>query len=241
MSVSGIARVAASSKKLVAIHQPNYAPWLGYFYKMARADVFIFLDDAQFSRGSYTNRVQIAANGPPRWLTVPVRHAFGASINRIEVASERWAQAHLDTLHNSYAKAAHFRAVWPDILDIYAGLPSGSLADANISLILSLSKRLGIETVTQRASDMGCDSMIADDRLIALCHCSGENVCYLSGKGGSNYQDEQKFKAASIDLIYANFEHPRYPVGEITFVAGLSVFDAVFHLGWSGAAALLKA
>ena len=57
----------------IAIHQPNYLPWLGYFYKIANSDVFVFLDDVQFSKNSYTNRVQVFGKDEKmRWLTVPV-------------------------------------------------------------------------------------------------------------------------------------------------------------------------
>ena len=225
----------------MAIHQPNYAPWLGYFHKMANADLFVFLDDAQFSKGSYTNRVQIAMGGAPRWLTIPVRHAFGAEINRVEVARADWARAHLDVLRASYAKAGHFRDVWPDIAGFYAGLPEISLADVNIALIGALAERLGIKTPTCRASSLGTGAATGDDRLIAICRQLGAPAAYLSGGGGAKYQSEEKFRAASIDLIYANFEHPPYPVGTGQFIPGLSVLDAAFHLGWSGAAGLLKA
>jgi hypothetical protein len=57
---------------LVAIHQPNYFPWLGYLDRMAKADLFVVLDHVQFERRSYQNRIQILLEGEPRWLTVPV-------------------------------------------------------------------------------------------------------------------------------------------------------------------------
>src|SRR5436190_9888435 len=57
---------------LVAIHQPNYFPWLGYLDRMARADLFIVLDHVQFERRNYQNRAPILLEGVERWLTVPV-------------------------------------------------------------------------------------------------------------------------------------------------------------------------
>ncbi len=224
----------------VAIHQPNYAPWLGYFHKMARADVFILLDDAQFSKGSYTNRVQIAGHGEPRWLTVPVRHAFGSTINAISPARADWPRAHLDSLLTAYRETAEFRTVWPEVQAIYDDLPVESLAAANSMLVGRLAKALGIETRTVQASRFDTGAAKGDDRLISLCRQFGDDVVYLSGRGGAKYQDEAKFLAAGIKLEYTDFEQRSYPQGSATFVGGLSVFDAVFHLGWKGAAALVK-
>jgi WbqC-like protein family len=224
----------------VAIHQPNYAPWLGYFHKMARADVFVFLDDAQFSKGSYTNRVQIAGHGASRWLTVPVRHAFGSAINAISPAQADWTRAHLDSLLTAYRGAAEFGAVWPEVQALYGDLPVASLAGANVTLVRRLAKVLGIQTQTVLASSIGAGAAKGDDRLIFLCRQFGDDVVYLSGRGGANYQDEAKFLAAGIKLEYTAFEQRSYPQGSATFVANLSVLDAVFHLGWKGAAALVK-
>ena len=225
---------------LVAIHQPNYAPWLGYFHKLAQVDWLIFLDNAQFSKGSYINRVQIAGAGPVRWLTISVRNAFGAAINGTELARPDWARAHLDTLCNAYRAAACFQHVWPDVEALYRDLPQQSLAQANVALITRMAERLGVTTPTRMASSFDVGAATGDDRLIALCRQFGDDVAYLSGRGGAKYQDEAKFSAADIPLHYTAFEQRSYSQGGSEFVGGLSVLDAVFHLGWKGAAALVK-
>ena len=63
-----------SVTKVVAIHQPNFLPWLGFFAKLARADVFVLLDDAQFQkkRGTGSNRVKLLVAGRAAWVTVPI-------------------------------------------------------------------------------------------------------------------------------------------------------------------------
>jgi hypothetical protein len=98
----------------VAIHQPNYLPWLGYFAKMARASVFVFLDDAQFPKGSYVNRVRVGA-AESTWLTVPVNVTLGESIASTRIARSDWARAHRDRLLQLYRSAAAFKDVWPDV------------------------------------------------------------------------------------------------------------------------------
>lgn len=227
---------------IVAIHQPNYAPWLGYFHKIARADAFVFLDDAQFSKNSYINRVQIDGGGTPRWLTVPVRVTLGDSINRVMPAESEWRRRHLDTLRHYYRAAAHFRPMWAALEEIYAGLPAGDIAASNRALILALADRLALCCRFVLASTISTGGALGDSRLIALVRAvAGEGrAVYLSGRGGASYQDAAKFAEAGIALNYSDFVHPTYAQAGPGFLPGLSVIDALFHTGWDGTARMLR-
>ena len=72
---------------IVAIHQPNYIPWLGFFYKIAKSDIFIFLDDVQYTKNSFINRNKIKTSQGSIWLTLPVRNKgrFGQLIREVEL------------------------------------------------------------------------------------------------------------------------------------------------------------
>lgn len=223
---------------IVAIHQPNYFPWLGYFRKIADADIFIFLDDTQYTKNSYINRVQISAPGGARWLTVPVSYAFGDPINRVRFARGDWRRAHLDKLRGTYASAGAFRQVWGRVDDLYASLPSGDLAAANAAAIVAVAGELGFKCDFRFASALGVEGR-ADGRLVALVGAVAPGSIYLSGSGGAKYQAAETFAAAGVTLRYADFAHPQYDQGRLPFTAGLSVLDAIFRLGWRGAAALI--
>lgn len=224
---------------VVAIHQPNYLPWLGYFHKIALADVFIFLDDAQFSKNSFTNRVQVLGPGGPKWLTVPASVHLGDAINAVRPAAADWPRRHLDTLRNYYGDAAAFREVWPQITEIYASVPNDDLATINRGLVETVSELLGLDCRFVASSTMGFSELSGDDRLVDLVSAAAPGGAYLSGKGGAKYQDPAKFATAGLTLSYTDFEHPTYDQGASTFEAGLSLLDAVFHLGWRRAAGLL--
>lgn len=206
---------------------------------MARADRFVLLDDAQFSKGSYTNRVRILGSAGARWLTQPVSAPLGTPINEVALAVPDWTDRHLDTLRGAYRLASAFASVMPDVEAIYQALPPGQLAEVNRSLILALAERLGIGTSIRRASDIGVESRSGDDRLVAIVRALAPGGAYLSGRGGERYQDPAKFARAGLALIANDFVHPIYAQGCRDFVSGLSVLDAVFHLGWEGAAALI--
>jgi hypothetical protein len=225
---------------VVAIHQPNYLPWLGYFRKIAAADVFVFLDDVQFSKNSYTNRVQILAEGAPRWLTVPISAHLGDPINRVWPARKDWPRAHLDTLYGRYRTAPAFRTVWSTIGTFFESLPDADVATINRHLVAKLAEALGLSCRFVCASTIPTGSATGDDRLVELVASIAQDACYLSGKGGANYQDPEKFSRAGLGFRYLEFVHPRYDqdIGD-NFVQGLSVVDAVFRLGWDRTAALV--
>jgi hypothetical protein len=224
---------------LVAIHQPNYLPWLGYFHKIARADKFVFLDRAQFAKGSYTNRVQIIRDGGARWLTQPIRHRFGQPIADVKFADLAWPSKHLDALRGAYRNAAAFTDVWPDFEDLYTSIPVTGLAAANCHIVKAIAQRLGITTTFETESVLDIDQSGADDRLIALVGASASDASYLSGAGGRKYQDPAKFEAAGIPLVYTDYDHPVYDQGSNPFVPGVSIADALFNLGWASTGALL--
>ncbi len=222
---------------IVAIHQPNYAPWLGYFAKLAHADIFVFLDDAQYSKNSYINRVQIDARGKPRWLTVPVRYQFGDPISHVHAAEVGWRETHLDLLQNYYRDARACGETLRFLRDAFGDLPVDNIALSNQALIEAIAGSLGLRLRFVRSSELVSGAERGDDRLIALLRALGRDVTYLSGKGGANYQNPEKFSTAGIKLIYSDFVHPRYDQGH-DFLPGLSILDALFRLGIERTAAL---
>jgi hypothetical protein len=224
---------------LVAIHQPNYAPWLGYFAKISRADVFVFLDNVQFSKNNYINRVQIDGGGRSRWLTIPVSHRMGDPIDRVRAANLQWPRSHLDCLRSCYSRAAAWREVSPWLEETYLNLPQDNLAASNVALIEALAAQLGLVCRFRCASEFDTGDATSDDRLIAIVKSLGEGASYLSGRGGAKYQDPAKFQSAGVPMVYSDFVHPTYDQRHPRFQPGLSVLDSLFHVGFERAALLV--
>jgi len=220
---------------IVAIHQPNYLPWLGYFFKIARAEAFVFLDDVQFSKGSYTNRVQLLdAGGRLHWLTVPVSVALGDAVAAVRPARPDWPARHWDTIKGFYRQAPAFAAVAPRIRTWFAELDgTAPLSETNQVLIRAIAEALGFGCRFVRSSVLAVPKPAAtDDRLVHLTKALSPSATYLSGKGGAKYQNPEKFAAAGLGFRYSAFSHPRYDQGGDAFVAGLSVLDVLFRFGW---------
>jgi hypothetical protein len=226
---------------LVAIHQPNYLPWLGFFSKMTQADVFIFLDDAQYTKNSYINRTRILCDGVAKWLTIPVRVPLGTSIHSTKPVAADWVDRHLERMSNYYRTAPVRQEALADLATIYAGIETGdSIANINMRLIRALASRLGIATEFRVASQVGISEKRSNERLIALVRSIDSNATYLSGAGASSYQDSKLFEAAGVPIQFTRFSHPVYSQEKQPFVAGLSVMDAVFWHGWQIAAEVLR-
>jgi len=131
---------------VLAAHQPQYLPWLGFFDKLAQADVFVLLDNVQFRKNEWQNRNRIKGPGGAQWITVPVRHRFPQTIAEVElIESQPWRRKHLRALETNYGKAPFFEQTMPLLTDVL-GQPRGHLAGLNIVLIEALADRLGIRT-----------------------------------------------------------------------------------------------
>jgi WbqC-like protein len=213
----------------VAVHQPNYAPWCGYFAKMFAADAFVFLDDAQLPQGrSFVSRVKIAkGQDAEQWLTVPVRKG-AKPIREVEFADEPWAERHRRTLQHAYAKTPHFAEAL-ELVDPLYDAPGTSLAEFNMRLIAAVAKYLGYEGEFHRSSDRPAD-LAADERIAQLVSALGGDV-YVSGAGGQNYQSEAVYAERGIGLEVRVYEPVPYERSGWAWLGGLSVLDALFHLG----------
>ena len=230
----------ATLTSIVAIHQPNYFPWFGYFSKIAQSDVFVFLDDAQFSKNSYINRTRVLIDGKKKWLTIPARFSFGDKICTVEPARSDWVEIHLQTLENYYRTAPCFTDVHPEITGILKDANAENLAEINIRIVKEISDRLGLTATFHRASELDIPKTSSDTRLIEIVHALAPEGVYLSGRGGAIYQSEERFRERGIVLRYNVAVEPPHQQSSTEFVGGLSVLDSIFERGWAATAAAIE-
>tara|TARA_E500000178_G_C17008997_1_gene749600 strand:- start:1513 stop:2217 length:705 start_codon:yes stop_codon:yes gene_type:complete len=219
-------------EKIVSIHQPNYIPWSGYFYKISKSDTFIFLDNVAISKQSYFNRVKINDNNSTCWLTIPLKLKLGMKINQAFSAQIDWKKRHFSKIYNTYKGTKYFREVWRKIEEIYDFKSNICVSEANKFMIVKISKILEYEInfLDSKNIKIKKDS-VADDRLIDLIIAVNGSK-YLSGSGGSKYQNESKFKVNNIDLVYAKNLGKAYIQNAEEFHQGLSIIDIFFRIGF---------
>lgn len=229
--------------KVVAIHQPNFFPWLGYFDKLAKADVFIFLDDVQFSKtgGTWTNRVKLLLSGEAQWVTAAIDRNYSGvrTINEMEFLSlPDWRRKTLATLKMSYARHPYFVEVM-EVIEPLIRNPETKAALYNGEAIRTLARHLRLDETKIQSSSQLEKLGSSNELLVSLTQSVGGAV-YLCGGGADGYQEEALFAQNSVQLVHQKFVHPTYPQKHSRdFVPGLSVIDAAMNLGWSGAGELL--
>jgi hypothetical protein len=222
--------------KVVAIHQPTFFPWLGYFNKIARADLFLVLDNVQFPKkgGTWANRVKLLVNGQAEWVTMPVvRNYHGVrtySEMLIDNASA-WREKLLKTICTNYQRAPFFEVVLA-YLEGLVNNPDVCLTEYNLSAIISLAKALRIDVSKIILGSTLNVQGSATDLLVSMVKAAS-GTAYLCGGGAGSYQEDWKFEDAGLELIYQDFEHPVYEqTNTPEFVPGLSVIDALMNCGF---------
>jgi hypothetical protein len=217
----------------IAIHQPHYLPWLGYFAKWAAADMFVFLDTVQYEKNGWQNRNRIKTREGPRWLTVPVRAKLGTPICEVTVdSSQSWRARHFATIENAYGGAPAWRRYRDELQALYDRewdrLASVALASAEW-----LARKLGVTTPTRLASEIALPPDAQADataRLVALCRAVGGDT-YLAGRDGALYLDVGHFGAAGIAVEAQQYEHPVYRQEHGEFAPFLSTLDLLLNHG----------
>lgn len=216
--------------KVVSIHQPCYIPYLGIFYKIWQSDLFVFLDDAQYSNGYVFDWNRIKTPQGECRLKVPTARIFGQKLT--EVAPKDflgWKDKHLKTIRMNYRKAPHFSEVFSDFSDCILS-EHGSLAELNMATMKLFMDKFGWDIPVLRSSDMNLSSK-SEARVIEIVQRVGGDI-YLSGSGGRNYQSEEHFTNAGIKLVYSDFRPLKYRQQWGDFLPNMSVLDFCMNEGY---------
>ena len=216
----------------VAIMQPTYLPWAGYFGLMHSVDLFILLDTVQFARRSWQQRNQIKSPSGAKWLTASVqkRGRREQLISQVELDnSGDFVDVHRKTIIHCYSKAKYFENY---ASDFFAQIcqPKEMLSDLNTSTIEYLASQLNISTQIRRASDIGGVGNKAD-LLADICKIVGATQ-YISVPGSKGYLDgSSAFEECGIPVRYFHFDHPLYKQLHGEFLPYMSVMDMLFNCG----------
>jgi len=216
----------------VAIHQPNYLPYIGYFQKMELSDMFVILDNVKFSKDSYIQRTKIRTPDNWMWLTIPIEKKYASRyIKDVSLPTDKkWLRKHKISIISNYSKCPFFDEEFIEEYFI-EGENFKKLQEWNEFGIFYLKDRLNIKTDIIKASDLNLDENLkSTDLLVEIVNQVGGDT-YISGAGGRKYMDISKFGKNDISLEYFEFEPFEYQQRWNGFEPYLSAMDLMFNLG----------
>jgi hypothetical protein len=218
---------------LIAIMQPTYLPWIGYFDLIDQTEVFVFLDSVQFERRSWQQRNRLKIQGVLQWLTVPVLRSDRSTevINGMEIMrSELFPQKHIRTIERNYRRAMYFDKYFSSLKAILE-VDENKLSNLNQRLIHWMAEMIGIQTNFKCSSDLQAQGS-RSELLANICLRLGVST-YLSPLGSAGYilETPEIFDRQGIKVVFQHYEHPQYRQLSEPFVPFASALDLLFNEG----------
>ena len=224
---------------LVGIHQLHYLPWLRYFEKIARSDVFVVLDNIQFNKGGWQNRNKIKSSQGAQVLTVPIGHGLGQTLDEVVIGGDgRWARKHFRSLEQAYGASPYWKLHKDFLQDCYAR-KWVHLNDLNRHMLAYWVGALGIETEIVYASSLDVPG-VATERLIHLVKAVGGTQYYSGAYALEVYLDGEALAEAGIELVLQAWRGPEYPQRFGDFVPDLAIVDLLMQCGPDSLARLME-
>jgi hypothetical protein len=227
--------LAANQRSMrVAICQPTYLPWLGYFDLMDQVDIFVLLDTVQFEKQSWQQRNRIKTPTGLQWLTIPVvfRGRLGQKIHEVQIRDLEFKRNHLRAIELNYARAPFFQKYFPEMSAIFAEVGADArLASLNRRLIEWIAGILGIRTRLVVASSLDEDGK-RTQLLANICKRLGATQ-YVSPIGSAEYLlgEVSILENSGVEVLFHNYEHPEYEQLFPPFLTFASVLDLIFNEG----------
>ncbi len=215
--------------KTICIHQPDFAPWLGFFDRLVDADLYVVFDDAQFLRRGWHHRDKILGPNGSQWLTVPVQKKgrFDQEIRHVIIDdSTDWRRRHLRTLESVYSGRPGFEKTQATLASIYDRRHE-RLIDLNLDIISWLLSTCQIDVDIKMSSELGLSSRSSEKLVDIMKAHDGHR--YITGTGAKDYLDVDIFTEQKIEVHWQDFVHPRWNQGTSSFLCGLSTLDTLYH------------
>jgi hypothetical protein len=215
---------------IISIHQPDYIPYIGYFYKIAQSEIFVFLDDVQFSNDNMHNWNKIKTPQGECRLKIPVKYKFGDKISQVNIRDElKWKSKHLKTIEMNYSRTMYFKEIFPEFKEIILK-EYNNFSELNIMINKWICSNFGFETKFYCSSEMNIKTA-KEERVLDICEAVGADI-YLSGNGARVYQREEHFCNRGITLQYTDYNPIVYNQLWNEFIPNLSILDYIFNYGF---------
>lgn len=215
----------------VAVMQPYFVPYFGYFQLLHAVDRFVIYDDVQFTRSGWIHRNRIAVGGAPSWITLALRRDSDTLPVRDRALTEDFRARNaklLRRVEGAYRSAPFFEEVRPLLDAVFGHHEPGLFAFVRHSVEV-VAAHLGIETPLVTSSSLGVDpDLRGQDRVLAMAEAAGART-YVNPPGGVSLYDAEAFQARGMDLRFLQPAVLAYAQGAHEFLPSLSILDVLVH------------
>jgi hypothetical protein len=218
----------------VAIHQPNYIPWIGFFCKMSLCDVFVSFDAVELPNNGIVHRNKIRTKEGWDWLTIPIeRKNVGLPIKDVTLLDDKaWWKKHWYAIIANYSKSEFFSENKPFFEELYRERKYHTLRELNESIIIHIAQSFGITPKFVRASELDLDfSLRKTDFILDILQNVGCTQYYSGAGGAKSFLEEDKIKNNNIELWYSQVTPVEYPQRWPGFEPYMSSIDILFNMG----------
>ena len=214
---------------MISIHQSQFLPWLPYFYKILKSDIFIILDNVQYQKNGVQNRNSIKTPTGESYLTIPVNSKSTSLINEVKILNDIYVDKLLKTLKTNYSKAKYFENIYFKIEEMIKSKSYQKIDELNKDLIFLIIGLMKVDTKIKYSSEFNLISK-KDDLVLDLILKFNEQS-YIVGMGGIHYMDMNKFNNHNIRIYKYNFNYREYKQlwSKNGFIKNLSIIDLIFN------------
>lgn len=211
----------------LAIMQPYFFPYIGYFQLIAAADLFIVYDNIKYTKKGWINRNRMLLNGKDVPFSLSLKGASDAlDICERELASDFEPDKLLNQLKGAYRRAPYFLQTFPLIEQVVKHKERDLFLFLHNSIVQTCA-HMGIGTEVRVASGVPIDHTLRNqDKVIALCEAVGAKT-YVNAIGGQDLYSREAFGARGIDLKFIRSKLFEYPQFGSAFVPWLSIIDVM--------------
>lgn len=227
-SSDNIGTIEFNMMNTLSAHQSQFIPWFPYFKKVASSDIFVWMDAVQYQRKGLQNRNKVWSPQGELWFTLPVKkNSVDALISEMQLIEKNIGDKRWKTLEITYYKAPYWKVYADELYFLLCECEYRFLDEINWAFFSYVLFKFRIDTKVVRLSELNIAAK-KSDLILQICQ-SQRATKYLSGMGGKNYLDEDKFKDNSIEIDFVYSRMPEYPQFRSPQISNLSFLDTMMN------------
>lgn len=215
--------------KRIAIMQPYFLSYIGYFQLINAVDEFIIYDNIEFTKKGWINRNRILVNGIDAIISLPLKKDSDFLHVNERYLADNWEVERIKMLNRiseSYRKAPYFNKIYP-ILEKCIMYDDRNLFNFILNSLQYLMQYLSINTKLIVSSSIPINHQLKSaEKVKAICNLRGAET-YINPIGGIELYDKDDFKKNNLELKFIRSNNINYNQFNNEFIPWLSIIDVM--------------